>query len=51
MAVAAGITCLIVDVAKVRPTVLAADLVLSRDKHARRYIEAFRQRQRLKKAG
>jgi len=51
MAVAAGITCLIVDVAKVRPTVLAADLILSRDKHARRYIEAFRQRQRLKEEG
>jgi 5-methyltetrahydrofolate--homocysteine methyltransferase len=51
MAAAAGITCLIVDVAKVRPTVLAADLILGRDKHARRYIEAFRQRQRLKKAG
>ena len=49
MAVAAGITCLIVDVAKVRPTVLAADLILGRDKHARRYIEAFRQRQRLRK--
>jgi 5-methyltetrahydrofolate--homocysteine methyltransferase len=43
MAVAAGATCLIVDVAKVRPTVLAADLVLDRDKRARRYIEAHRQ--------
>ena len=46
MAVAAGVTCLIVDVAKVRPTVLAADLILGRDKNARRYIEAFRQHQR-----
>ena len=47
MAVAAGVTCLIVDVAKARPAVLAADLILGRDKHARRYIEDFRQRQRL----
>ena len=47
MAIAAGVTCLIVDVAKVRPAVLAADLILGRDKRARRYIEAYRQRQRL----
>jgi 5-methyltetrahydrofolate--homocysteine methyltransferase len=47
MAVAAGVTCLIVDVAKVRPAVLAADLILGRDKRARRYIEAYRQRKRL----
>jgi 5-methyltetrahydrofolate--homocysteine methyltransferase len=46
MAVTAGITCLIVDVAKVRPAVLAADLILGRDKRARRYIEAFRQRKK-----
>jgi 5-methyltetrahydrofolate--homocysteine methyltransferase len=44
MAVAAGATCLIADVAKVRPIILAADLVLSRDRRARRYIEAYRQR-------
>lgn len=44
MAVAAGATCLIVDVAKVRPIILAADLVLGRDKRARRYIDAYRQR-------
>ncbi len=44
MAVASGATCLIVDVVKVRPTILAADLVLGRDKRARRYIEAYRQR-------
>jgi hypothetical protein len=47
LAVAAGVTCLIVDVAKVRPAVVAADLILGRDKHARRYIEDYRQRQRL----
>ncbi|MFC1927430.1 dihydropteroate synthase [Chloroflexota bacterium] len=44
MAVAAGATCLIVDVAKVRPIILAADLVLGRDQRARRYVEAYRQR-------
>ena len=44
MAVAAGATCLIVDVAKVRPIILAADIVLGRDKRARCYIEAYRQR-------
>ncbi len=42
--IAAGVTCLIVDVAKVRPIILAADLVLASDKRARRYIEAYRQR-------
>ena len=47
MAIAAGAPCLIVDVAKVRPAVLAADLILDRDQRARRYIEAYRQRQRL----
>ena len=46
MAVAAGVTCLIVDVAKIRPAIVAADLILGRDKHARRYIEAYRQRQK-----
>ncbi len=46
MATAAGMTCLIVDAAKVRPITLAADLVLGRDKRARRYIEAYRQRQK-----
>jgi len=46
MVIAAGVTCLIVDVARVRPMVLAADLVLGRDRHARRYIEAYRQRQK-----
>jgi 5-methyltetrahydrofolate--homocysteine methyltransferase len=44
MTIAAGMTCLIVDVAKVRSIVLAADLVLAKDSRARRYIAAFRQR-------
>lgn len=45
MALAAGVTCLIVDAAKVRPTVLAADLLLNQDAYARRYIGAYRERQ------
>jgi len=49
MATAAGATCLIVDAAKVRSNILAADLVLGRDKRARRYIEAYRQRPKQEK--
>jgi len=49
IATAAGATCLIVDAAKVRPIILAADLVLGRDKRARRYIEAYRQRPKQEK--
>jgi 5-methyltetrahydrofolate--homocysteine methyltransferase len=49
IAIAAGITCLITDAAKVRPTVMAADLILGRDKHARRYVGAYRQRQEQQK--
>ncbi|MEK7353841.1 MAG: dihydropteroate synthase [Chloroflexota bacterium] len=41
----AGVTCPIVDAAKVRPAVLAVDLVLGRDNYAQRYIRAYRQRQ------
>jgi 5-methyltetrahydrofolate--homocysteine methyltransferase len=48
MAVAAGTTCLITNAAKMRPTIVAADLILGRDKHARRYIEDYRQRQQQK---
>lgn len=43
---AAGVTCLIVDVAKVSPAILAADLILGRDERARHYIKAYRQRQK-----
>ena len=46
MAIAAGLNCAIVDAAKVRPVILAADLVLGRDEYAMRYIKAFRQRSR-----
>ena len=49
MLIAAGITCLITDAAKVRPSVLAADLIMGRDKHARRHIGAYRQRQEQQK--
>jgi 5-methyltetrahydrofolate--homocysteine methyltransferase len=45
MAIVAGATCLIVDVAKVKPAVLATDLLLGWDKRARRYITDFRRRQ------
>lgn len=43
-AITAGVNCLIADVARVRPTVMATDLILGRDERARRYIEAYRQR-------
>jgi 5-methyltetrahydrofolate--homocysteine methyltransferase len=45
IAIASGATSLIVDVAKVRSAILAADLLLAKDKRARRYIEAFRSRE------
>lgn len=51
IAIAAGVNCLIVDVAKVRLIVLATDLLLDRDKLARRYIEAYRQCQKHQKCG
>jgi hypothetical protein len=41
-----GVTCPIVDVAKVRPAILATDLVLGRDGYGMRYIKAYRQRQK-----
>ena len=46
MAIAAGLNCPIVDAAKVRPYILAADLALGRDDYAMRYIKAFRQRKK-----
>lgn len=44
MVVAAGVTCPIVDAARVRPHILAADLLLGADPFAMRYIKAFRER-------
>lgn len=42
IAIAAGLTCPTVDVAKVRSTILATDLALGRDRYARRYIQDYR---------
>jgi 5-methyltetrahydrofolate--homocysteine methyltransferase len=47
MVIGAGATALIVDAAKVRPAVLATDLILGRDRFARRYIGEHRRRQAL----
>ncbi len=44
--ISSGATCLIVDVAKAKPGILAADLLMFQDAHGRRYIQAFRQRQK-----
>jgi 5-methyltetrahydrofolate--homocysteine methyltransferase len=46
MAIARGLNCPIVDAAKVRPYILAADLALGRDDYAMRYLKAYRQRQK-----
>ena len=43
IAIAAGVTCPTVNVAKVRPTVLSTDMILGRDNHSLRYIRAYRQ--------
>ncbi|MGA2286289.1 MAG: dihydropteroate synthase, partial [Dehalococcoidia bacterium] len=42
----AGVNCPIIDVAKARPLVLAADMLLGRDEYSARYIKAFRERQK-----
>lgn len=47
MAIAAGVTCPIVNVAKMRFLVLTVDLLLGRDEYALRYIKAYRERQKL----
>jgi 5-methyltetrahydrofolate--homocysteine methyltransferase len=44
MAIDRGLNCPIVDAAKVRHYVLAADLALGRDEYAMRYLKAYRQR-------
>jgi 5-methyltetrahydrofolate--homocysteine methyltransferase len=46
MVIAAGVTCPVVHVKKVRPAILAADLLLGRDDFAMRYIKAYRERQK-----
>jgi 5-methyltetrahydrofolate--homocysteine methyltransferase len=45
MSIEAGGTALIANAVQVMPSVLAADLVLGRDRFARRYIESHRKRQ------
>ena len=42
MVILTGVNCPIVDVAKVRPAVLATDLLLGRDDFGMRYISAYR---------
>jgi len=44
MVILAGVNCPIVDAAKVRPGILAADLILGRDAYGMRYIRAYRKR-------
>ncbi len=46
IAIAYGLNCPIVDAAKVRHYILAADLALGRDAYSMRYIQAFRKRQK-----
>lgn len=43
IAIAAGVTCPVVNVAKARKSTLASDLILGRDKFAVRYIRYYRQ--------
>lgn len=45
LTIEAGVTCLITDASKSRPMILAVDLILGSDKHAIRYMKAYRQRQ------
>jgi 5-methyltetrahydrofolate--homocysteine methyltransferase len=45
VAIVAGVTCPTVNVAKVRPAVLSADMILGRDNYSLRYIRAYRQAQ------
>lgn len=44
LAIQNGVNCPLVDVAQVRPIVLATDLLLGRDEYALRYIKAYRKR-------
>jgi len=50
MVIEAGGTALIADAAKVMATVLSADLILGRDRFARKYLEGFRKREQEKGA-
>ncbi len=44
MAIQSGMNCPIVDAAKVRPAILASDLLLGRDDYAMRYIKDYKKR-------
>ena len=46
MAIERGLNCPIVDAAKVRHYILAADLALGRDDYAMRYLKAYRKRRK-----
>jgi 5-methyltetrahydrofolate--homocysteine methyltransferase len=48
MAIARGLNCPIVDAAKVRQYILAADLSLGLDEYSMRYLKGYRQRQQQK---
>jgi 5-methyltetrahydrofolate--homocysteine methyltransferase len=49
MALQNGMNCPIVDAAKVRPAILAADLLLGRDDYAMRYIQSYKKRRKSEK--
>jgi len=49
MAIQNGMNCPIVDAAKLRPAILAADLLLGRDDYAMRYIQNYKKQQKSKK--
>ncbi len=44
LAIQHGVNCPIVDVAKVRPAILATDLILGRDDYAMRYLKDYKKR-------
>jgi 5-methyltetrahydrofolate--homocysteine methyltransferase len=46
MTIQNGLNCPIVDVAKVRPAILATDMLLGRDDYAMRYIKAYKKRKK-----
>lgn len=47
IAIAAGLTCPVVNAAKVRKSIMAADLIMGRDKFARSYLKYYREHQDL----
>lgn len=49
MVIQNGVNCPIVDAAKVRLAILAADLLLGRDAYAARYLKAYRKRRKLQR--